>query len=222
MKNILLLIVNFVLLTSALSAQKLKVQEKSDNLGGSKHNALWVTVYEADEKMIEKEWKSLLKKYNAKMATLGSEQFGDNAVIKDISNNTIDIYWKLEKGPDNTTKLTAAYDLGGAYLSSGTHGKEYRVVETIMYDFALELTRKTIGNQLKEAQKEAEKRDKKLNGLVRDNENLHKDIDNYKAKIKTAEDHIILNVSSQKEAKALLDAQNKVLEDIKVKAKKYE
>ncbi len=222
MKTILFLIVNFVLLASTLSAQKLRVSERNENLGGSKHNALWVPIYEADDKMIEKEWKSLLKKYNAKMATLGDEQFGDNAVIKDISNNTIDIYWKLEKGSDGSTKLIAAYDLGGAYLSSDTHKKEYKVVETIMVDFALELTKKTITNQLKDAQRESEKREKKLKNLVGDNEDLHKDIDNYKAKIKTAEDNITLNIASQKEAKVLLDAQSKILEDIKIKAKKYE
>lgn len=221
MKIFLIALIQIVAI-AGVSAQKIKVAEKNENLGGGKHNALYVPVYETDEKLIEKEWKSLLKRYNAKMATLGDEQFGDNAVIKDISNNTIDIYWKLEKGTENSVRVIAAFDLGGAYLSSGTHGKEYRVIETIMYDFALELTRKTVANQLKEAQKEAEKRDKKLKGLVKDNEDLHKDIDNYKAKIQAAENNISLNLNDQKDAKAALDAQNKILEDAKLRAKKYE
>jgi hypothetical protein len=240
MKIFLSLIANALILTSTLQAQKpktaikaevpyvsestqkLKVAEKPEFLGGAKHNALWISIYDADEKTIDKDWKSLLKKYNGKLATLNGEQFADNAVIKEISNNTIDIYWKLERGIDNSSKLIAAYDLGGAYLSAQTHPKEYRIVETIMYDFAQELSRRTIANQLKEAQREAEKRDKKLKSLISANEEMHKDIEGYKAKIKIAEENIVVNVASQKEAKSALDAQNKILEEVKLKARKYE
>jgi hypothetical protein len=222
MKTVLILVANLLLLNTLLFAQKIKISEKNENLGGGKHNALLVPIYEADEKTVEKEWKNLLKKYNAKMATIGDEQFGDNAVIKDISNNTIDIYWKLEKAAENSTKLIAAYDLGGAFLSADTHKKEYKIIETIMYDFALGLTKKTVANQLKDAQREGEKRDKKLKNLVEKNEDLHKDIEGYRAKIKVAEDNIVLNLANQKDAKALVDAQNKILDDINIKAKKYE
>jgi hypothetical protein len=186
-----LLVLNLMVIFS-LQAQKLKVTEKNENLGGGKHNALSVPIYETDEKTIIKEWKSLLKKYNAKNSEVGDEQFGDNAVIKDISNNTIDIYWKLEKGAENTYKIVAAYDLGGAFLSSSTHSKEYKVIESIMYNFSMELVRKSMATQLKDAQREAEKRDKKYQGLIKDNNELHSDIDGYKVKIKTAEDNIAM------------------------------
>ncbi len=221
MKTFLFLLINVVFFTSTGSAQKIKVAERTANLGGSVHNALAVPVFEADEKTILKEWKSLLRHYGAKSAMLGTEPFGDNAVIKDISNNTIDIYWRVEKGASNTIVM-ASYDLGGAFLSASTHSKEYRVIETIMYDFALNLTRKTIATQQRDAQRESEKRDRKLNRLVSDNQDLHKDIENHKLGIKTAEDNIVLNITAQKEAKELLDAQNKTLEEIKAKAKTFE
>jgi hypothetical protein len=50
------------------------------------------------------------------------EYFGDNAEIEAISDNTIDIYSTVKsKKPAPGAVVTIWFDLGGAYLSSGSH-----------------------------------------------------------------------------------------------------
>ena len=113
----------FIALASALIigvfafAEKLKVQEKNEKIGGGSNNALFITIYEVSPDDIESKFKSVMKDYNAKVSSKDDGLFGDNAVIKDMGNNTVDIYAKVEKVKDGEAKLIVAFDLGGSCLN---------------------------------------------------------------------------------------------------------
>ncbi len=200
-------------------AQKIKVEEQNENIGGGKHNALVVTIYEASKDDIEKEWKSLMKDNNAKVS-IKDEVFADNAVIKSINgNNTLDVYARAEKPNDKgEMKFIVGFDLGGAYLNSGEHKEAYKAAREMVYNFAVKMTKDAIGGQLKTAQKLLEKMQDQQKDLEKDKAGLEKDIESYKNKIKKAEDDIKTNLASQEKKKTEIATQQKVVDDVKKKS----
>ena len=139
MKRILLVAV-LVLTIHTLFAQKIKVNESNEQIGEGSHNALTVSVYQASAEQIEKELKSMMKDYDAKVPSKDGGLFGDNATIKKMSKNTVDMYAKWEKINETQTKVIVAFDLGGAFLSSKL-ADEYRVGKDIVNDFAVKVSK---------------------------------------------------------------------------------
>ncbi len=201
-----------------LFAQKIKVEEKKEKIGGGSNNALVVNIYEADEETILKEWKSKMRDYNAKVSTKDGELFADNAVIKSmLGNNTIDVYARVEKGKDGEMKFIVGFDLGGAFLNSSQHSKEYSEAKRIVQEFAEKTTRDAIDGMLKDAEKALKKMENEQESLVKKNKDYKSDIENYKEKIKKAEEEIKKNEEEQKKKNAEIEGQKKVVDGIKKK-----
>lgn len=199
-------------------AQKINVSESTESIGGGSNNALVVTIYESDVDAVEKGWRSLMKDLDAKVSSKDGV-FADNAMIKTMGNNPIDIYAKVVKVKDNEVKLVVGYDLGGAFLSSGKHPEQFREAKKMVNDFAVKMTKESIAGQLKAAQKVHEKLVDQQSDLVKDQKSLEKDIEDYKAKIKKAEEDIVKNKSAQEKKKQEVEAQKKVVDAIADKEK---
>jgi len=223
-----LLIATFVLLTSSLLAQKIKVIESKENIGGGNNNALSVTIYQASPEDIEKEVKSLMKHYDAKVAPQSGGLFGDNAMIKKISSNTVDLYSKLEKIKDGETRLIMAFDLGGAYLSS-SNGKQYDAAKEILLNLATKTTTEAMADLVKGEQKTFDKMSDEEKKLEKENQKLNDEIKSNKEKIeesnrriKQAENDIEANRKMQDKTKQQIAVQQKVLADAKDKQKMHQ
>ncbi|MCB0397815.1 MAG: hypothetical protein KDD36_14280 [Flavobacteriales bacterium] len=224
MKRSLRIIALITLSYTAVFSQKIKVSETSTKINGGSHNALVVTMNDVSPDDVEKEWKSLMKGYKAKVSSK-DEVFADNALIKSISENTLDIYAIAQK-KDNTVTLYVAVDMGGAYMSSANHPTEYKVMEKIVYDFAVKTMRETIANELKEEEKLYSKLEKEQSDLEKTDERLHKDIEQYKSEIEKlknsitqAEKDIEQNKKDQEKKKTEVAAQKKVVEAVQAKQK---
>lgn len=185
MKNLILLSAVLIFTVQAYSQKKIKVEEKSD--GG--HKALVVTIYEASSSDVEKAWKSEMKKLGAKVS-IKSDIFADDAKMKAIGDNTFDVYAKVRKAGDEAVILTVAVDLGGIYMSSGKHGKEYKAMRDLVYKFAVKTTKTAIAGQLKIAEKVLSVIEKEKKALVKDNEKMHKNIKDNEERIKKAKEEI--------------------------------
>lgn len=217
MKRILFSLV-LCLTIGGASAQKIKVSEGSENVGGGSHNALTVTIYEATPEQIEKEWRSLMKDYNGKVSSKDGI-FADNVMIKEMGPNTMDVYARTEKGKEGETKLIVAFDLGGAYLSSNQHSSQYAVAKDIVEKFAKRMTKDAIGDQVKVATKALDKLKEQQEDLVEDQDKLTKNIADWKEKIKKAEEDIVKNKGEQEKKKGEITTQQKVVDAIIVKQK---
>lgn len=221
MKKVLSTIFCCAFISTSVFAQKIKVKNENENLGGGSHPTFTVIVYETDEKTVEKEWKSLMKDYKAKVSSSGDGLLADNALIKDIGTNTLDIYSKTKK-EENGTKLYVAIDMGGTFMSPSQHASASRTIEKIMENFARNLAKESVASQQKTAERDLDKLTKQNDRLIRDNESLHKDIENYKNKIQKAEDEITKNLKEQEVSKQNIEAQKKVVADVVEKAKKID
>jgi hypothetical protein len=204
-------------------AQKIKVKESNENIGGGKHNTLVVTLYDISPSDAEDAFRSYMKKYDGKRSSKDGAVFIDNALIKDIGNNTIDLYGKAvgSKGDKEITFLIAV-DLGGAFLNSSDHKDQYKVMEKIVKDFAVEATKDAIQSELKDAQKAEGKLEDAQKDLEKDNKNLNGNIEDYKAKIKKAEDAIAKNNTDLGKKKSEIETQKKVVTEIDTKLKAVE
>jgi hypothetical protein len=223
-----LLIATFFLFSGSLLAQKIKVSETNESIGGGNHNALSVTIYQAAPEEIEKEVKSLMKHYDAKVAPQNGGLFGDNAMIKKISNNTVDLYAKVEKIKEGETRLVMAFDLGGAYLSS-SNSKQYEAAKEILMNLATKTTTDAMAELVKTEQKSFDKMSGEQKKLEKENQNLNDDVKSNKDKIedcnrriKQAENDIEANRKNQEKKKADIAVQQKVLADAKQKQQAHQ
>lgn len=222
MKNLFSLILLLVI-SQLTFAQKIKVKESSENIGGTSHNALTVTLYGVSPSDAEEAFRSYMKKYDGKRSSKNGEVFIDHALIKEMGNNTIDIYGKaLGKKDDKEITFVVAFDLGGAFLNSSEHKEQYKIAEKIVKDFAVETTKDAIEDELKAAQKALSKMEDEQKSLEKEKSGLESDIEDYKAKIKKAEDDIVKNKADQEKKKAEIEAQKKVAEEIDKKLKAVE
>ncbi len=204
MKNSILAFM--LLLAVQCAAQKITTTETGD--------ALVTTIYESDKGDIAKDWKSLMKKYDAKVDISSDKITAKGAVIKTMSSGTFDVSATVEKIKDGEVKMVVIFD-PIASADSKTPERSVYIAEAkrIVQDFAYKSSSESISDLVKTNQKAYDKLVKQHNGLVRDNENLASDIESYKKKITNDERDISMNkdkiAAKQKEEdaqKASLDA----------------
>lgn len=224
MKKQLLLLFMLPFISLTLFAQKVKitVDEKSEKIGDGSHNCLVVIIYDASRDEIEKEWKSLMKGYDAKVSGK-DDVFADNALIKTISDNAVDVYARAEKGSnDNETKFIVGIQMGEDWLSSSKYSSQFKAAEKIVKDFAMKMTKEGIGSKVKLAEKALENLKDDKSDLEKKKKDLNEDIADYQEKIKKAESDIKTNEEEQKKKQAELDAQQKVVDEIKARQNSVE
>lgn len=218
MKKLTLL--SLALLFFSLSwGQKIRVSESRENIAGGKNNALVVPIYGADVKDVEHEWKSMMKDYDAKVSNeKHGIMFADNAVIKDMGNNTIDIYARFDENKDEID-LVVAFDLGGAFLSSSGQPDKYKVAEKMLHDFSVKMTSEALAVQLKAQQKILDKLNGQEEDLQKENKNLNSDITDYQDRIKKDQDDLEKNKDEQSKKQTEITSQQQVVDDLNKKAK---
>jgi chromosome segregation ATPase len=214
-------ILSIALVLSGLQffAQEIKVKESNESFSNGSHNSLSVILYVSDINLVEKEWKSQIKSYGYdKASEKGGEYFFDNVLIKQLGTNTLDLFSKVtEVKGDKAVQLTAAYDLGGAYLSSSQHSAQFEYVKKMMRDFAVKITKEAFDDQLKDAGKALSTLQSKQASLEKDNKGLADDITNYNEKIKKANDEITQNKKDIETKKGEVATQQKSLDALKAK-----
>jgi hypothetical protein len=220
MKKITLLCVGLSLCFTSWG-QKIKVHESRESIGGGSNNALVVTIYGADVSDVQKEWKSMMKDYGAKVSTSKGEMFANNAVIKDMGPKTMDIYTRFDD-KKGEIEMVVGFDLGGAYLNSSQHSDKYKVAEKILHDFAVKMTTEALNDQLKTQQKALDKLTGQEKDLEKDTKNLNSDIVDYQNRIKKAQDQIEKNKDAEGKKQTEISNQQQVVDDLNKKTKAVE
>ena len=204
--------------TTIFSQYKIGVSEKSAGFESGNHNAFTVLVYESSVKDVEKHWKKEMKDMKANVSVKKNEMKGDDAKIKDMGENTFDIFaiaTETEKG----IELSVAYDLGGAFLSTSQHAEQSKIIKDIMYNFAVKTTKEGIRGILKKEEGVQHHLEKEQENLVKHKEKLEKDIENWEKSIEKAKKDIEQNKKDQESKKKEIEAQTKVVEEVKAKEK---
>jgi hypothetical protein len=190
----------------SIYAQNIRAVETSDKLVDA-NKALSVMVYETPQSTVEKEWKSFMKKNDGKISTEHGAIVANNVLLKELGSNIVTVYARVEKD-DNAVKLIVAV----------VPESELSGMKRIMENFSRELTKESIADQQKDAEKALDNAERLLTHLERDNSDLHNSVTRLNDKIKDTEKDIQDNLKAQDEAKKILDEKRKSLNAVKDKA----
>jgi peptidoglycan hydrolase CwlO-like protein len=201
--------------------KKIEVNETNDNLGGGNHPALSVMAYVKDGDKLMKAFKDKMKDFDAKVSSK-KELFADNATWKAFGPNTFDAYAKVEEVKGEGFKLIVAVDMGGAWMSGGSHGEQTRLFKNLLKELAVKVSKEEVEDEVKAQEKLMEKMMDQQKDLESKNKDLHGDIENYKKKIAEAESDIKTNEENQKKKKEEIEKQKEAVKIVKEKLSKIE
>jgi len=128
---------------------------------------------------VKDSWNSFIKEYKGKTdyTKKDKEFFTDDASIKDMSENTVDIYARLTDREDKGSEFAVWFNLGVNYLSQ----KDFP---------SKKLSADVLEDQLKEEEKKMKKIEDELKDFEKEESKRKSDIEDYKATIKKMEDNI--------------------------------
>ncbi len=213
---ILIILIFSISYSNSFSQYKIGVSEKSVGFESGSHNAFTVTIYETSLKEVEKFWKKEMHDMKAHVSVKKNEIKGDDAKVKDMGENTFDIY-AVANETDKGVELSVAYDLGGAFLASGQHADQSKYIKELMYDFAVKTTKEGIKGILKKEESTQHHLEKDQENLIKQKEKLEKDITDWEKSIEKAKKDIEQNKKDQESKKKEIDAQEKIVEEVKSK-----
>jgi DNA repair exonuclease SbcCD ATPase subunit len=200
------------------TAQTLEVTESSCEIDKTSRPALMVEIPYTDEKSVEKAWKKLMKDYNPDKFKSRKEMFADNAMIKRLSENTVDVYAKTDGKKDIVT-LYVAVDLGGTFLSS-SEGDKLQVMKGIVNDFAFELVQDVYEDKIEAQEKMLKNLEKQVKSSEDNKKHLEKEVKSYQEKIEDNELEIEKLTKTIEDQSKKLKEEQKVLDEIKKEAAK--
>lgn len=231
MKNLMLVCVlaisisNMTIAQDAMSAfapAEAKITESARMMSQGAKNALSVELPGTDEKTAENVWKDFSKSWKGKTKKdrKTKEYFTDNAEIRSISSNTVDVYATFNK-TGNSTTATVWFDLGGAYLSSEAHKEAYIAAEQLMREYVKQVNRVHAEDYQAAQEKALKNLEKEMKSLQKDNEDYHKKIEDAKKLIAEMEKNIEQNLKSQEDKRKEIENQEKVVNEAKQTVKNF-
>ena len=148
------------------------------------------------EKEIEDQWEKYTKSFGAKSDKDKSTSihFSDNAEITSMSDNTVDVYMKLNTPNDNVRELVVWYDLGGIYLEREGDKARISAAKNWLHSFLKYLTRLEMEELLdveedilKDFEKEYEKAEKVVEKIEKEISKLEKQLEKEKENLRDAQ-----------------------------------
>ncbi|MCP4443525.1 MAG: hypothetical protein GY810_31875 [Aureispira sp.] len=215
-------LVLFLSMGTMLLGQEFKISEETRSMSKGSFNALVIDLPGTSSKKVMKSWTKFMGNYRGKTkySKKVGEAFTDNAEIKDMSENTVDVYAKLEElGGDQGTRLSVWFNLGVTYLTSNEHSERYPAGEEVLKAFAATVSADLIAARLKEKEKELKEVMADLKKLEKTKTGYDRDVKNYEETIKKAEEGI---AETDKKIDENLKEQDTMKDDITEREKEIE
>lgn len=175
---------------------------------------------QADAKRVEKLWKEFAKdQFDAK---LKSQKKTDELVAYGVESSIVssdpcDIYSLVESTGKASSTLYVWISLGAYFLNSKDNPDRSKNVAAALERFHLAVRRDVIEDDLKNEEEKLKDLEKKLKKLEKEKADRLQDIEDYKAKIKKAEEDIVTNGKNQEAATLEIQNQQKNVEEVRKK-----
>lgn len=220
MKNLFsLLITAGIVVSSAVSwSQEVKIEEKSVSFNNGSHNAIVVTIPYANKDVVEKELKNEMKDWGGNFESSKGEYKALQTTMKAMGDKHFDGYAKMIESGD-VIQVAFAVDLGGAYLSSGEHSAQYKIIKERAQKFGLKAANEGVAAELAVEAKLLKDMEKEKSDLEKSIEDSKKDIEDYKKKIEEAEQRIKDNESALSKKGEEISTQTGKIADVEKKKK---
>lgn len=198
--NSFFLILLFLLPAAFSSAQAVVETDRMMSLGS--RPGFRLEFVNADAAMVEDMWTDFVRKnFNGRLKKdrRTKELTAINLKSPMLGIDPFTLYTTLEKNGGNVV-LTAFFDKGSSFLNRRDDPRGAQEVNNALHQFYFDVRRAVIGREIKAQEEKVRDMETRLKKLQRDNDNLHRDIDNYRARIKKAEEDIVQNQKEQEAA----------------------
>lgn len=209
MKKVLFMLSLTIWTMISLQAQVME-DTRVMNLGSQP--ALTIVLPDTDTKFADSEWKDYMKPYGKIIKVKkANEYIAEGVQILDIGGvNRLNIYTISEEVAQGA-KMVVWFDMGGGFISSATFPKEYPAAVKFLQDFAHKVRVDLIAIDLENQTKALSKFESNLSKLQRENDSLHKVIEDAKKRIAQAETDIEKNLKEQEVAQKEIESQQTVV-----------
>ncbi|WBM75879.1 hypothetical protein [Saprospira grandis] len=230
MKQISFILLLFFAFAFQAQAQvKATLKEEVRTMSEGAHNALVVDLPNCSADKVGDIWKTFVKKnYKGKVKYKKKDKLyiSDDATVKDMSENTVDIYAMVQDKGEEGAEIVIWFNLGVSYLSQKEFPNQFQVAEEVVNKFTKKLSADLLEDLLKAEEKTLKELEKDMKELEKDEKKLTKDIEDYKEtikkmeeNIKQAEEDIKKSKEDQGTKKKEVDDQTQVVEELKQKIK---
>ncbi len=220
MKKVLLLVLFLSSLMYVQAQEVLQVIEAKKTMSQGVQNSMVVELRNVDETTAIKEWRNYVKKFKGKTKREKKTKnwFTDDAKIKTMSNNTIDIYAAFNEDKKyKVTTVTFWFNLGGAYISSELNPTQYGAALQFLNNYKASLDLVAAEEELTAQMKALKSLEDDLKKLEKDNNDYHKKIEDAKKMIAEMEQNIDQNTKDQENKRAEINTQLQIVENAKEK-----
>lgn len=211
----LLILALFCFIQTANSQNIITVSQTVESIYNENGSALKATVYRASEKTILKEWKSIMKGYDAVVKVKGEEVYASEVLIGQINSVTIEVFMKVKEISESKHEVSFIFKSGGDYISSSNDISGYTAAEAIVFNFATELSKNATEKYFEEEEKILSGIVNSLEKLVREKKKAEGEIEDCKETIKENEYKIVENKKSQVNTVTLIEEQKKKVRNAK-------
>ena len=177
-----------------------------------------VAIVDASPEMVEKDWQKFMRQYKtkAKKPKKSDEIFADDATIENMSNNTVDVYAKVNPTTYGS-KLTVFFNLGGSFVSSQEHEVAFGVAKMMLHEFAVQEAAKVVDIELDNQQDVLKDLNKELDKMLKSKSKSFKEVEKAKALIAQREKDIeeaerAINVKQEQ-----IEIQKEILKTLEIK-----
>ncbi len=208
MKKILPLALLLIFTAMYSFAQKTIIRNETADIAGGTYPASLVTLENTELEKVEKAFSSYLKKQKGKQEKSDGLIFQDNAMVKDISPDTIDIYAAFKSSGKDVT-IIMAVNRNGHFINNERGSAQG--VEELLYEFAVDFRKEQASEELEIVEKALNAMEKNHDKLVDSMEDLKKDNEEMKQKISDNEAVIKENQEKISKSKAELSTQQELV-----------
>ncbi len=153
-----------------------------------------------------------MKHQGGRFKSKKDEYFLDNAEIKSISPDTLDIFSRVEDGGDYI-RIIMAVNRNGVFINNANAANP--AVEQFLYGFAVELKKEMAASEVESAEKILRKLHSESDDITSKNKKLEKKIEEYKSEISDAERDIQSNKTAIQQKEDLISKQEEVVKQLK-------
>jgi hypothetical protein len=223
MQNKFFLLPFMLLLVGNLFAQqpaKTLVYESEKLMALGSRPSFRLEFSKADVDMVEKLWKDFVKEqYGGKLKKVKkvAEMSAMGAESSLISSDKFNIHSKVEKAGGDGVALDVWFDVGSYFLNRKDNPQRTEDAVESLKQFYYSVRRAIIAKEQEAEEDKLKNEEKKMKSLQKDKAGLQKDIEDYKAKIKKAEEDIVKNDVEQGKSQSSIEAQKKAIEAVRVR-----
>lgn len=216
--NLLLTLILIFAGSIALSAQYTVVTEVDKPMSFGSRPGFSIGFPNTDPKLVDNVWPDFVKNNFGGKLKKGKKGEKSAAGLRStsVSANEFTLYSETEKVGDGT-QLNVWFDLGPNFLSRRTDPARTNQTIDVLTRFYYDVRRASVGEEVKAEENNLKDLESKLKKLQRDNTNLTRDIENYKARLKKAEEDLVQNQKDQEATIIDIEKQRKAVEDVRLR-----